>query len=45
MSDVDYWFDRETCFSCGGGLAREKRDAAEVLVCETCGVINASIEV
>jgi len=45
MSDADYWFNRETCFSCGGELAREKRSGAEVLYCKTCGVVNAAIEV
>ena len=46
MNEMDYWLDRKTCFSCGcSKLAREKRDGAEVLYCEKCGVINACVEV
>ena len=44
MIDADYWFSRETCFSCGGKLVREKRKGVEVLRCKKCGVVNAAIE-
>lgn len=44
-NDEEYWFSRESCFSCNGELKRETRNNARVLVCTKCGVINASVEV
>lgn len=40
----DYWFSAKNCFSCNdGALKRETRETARVLVCSSCGAVNASI--
>lgn len=46
QDDLDYWFDRKECFSCGNeNLEIETmKDGAKVQRCKGCGIPNAYIK-